>query len=126
MRSGVGDGGREVPAFDVGLAERLKEVFAKMERWRGFCGTRPLHEGLAAIYAESKILPYVAGLEAGGSGWRILQALHQRALKFSGFSKQGLHRFCGSLRKLRDQEGDFGSAAGGVGGVGCGADFVGA
>jgi ATP-dependent helicase/nuclease subunit A len=110
VRSGVGDGGREGPPFDAGLAERLREVFAKIERWRGFLRTRPLHEGLAAIYAESKILPYVAGLEAGGQRVANLQALHQRALKFSGFSKQGLHRFLRFIEKLRDQEGDFGEA----------------
>ncbi len=39
-----------------------------------------------------------------------LQALQQRALKFGGFAKQGLHRFLRFIEKLRDQEGDFGEA----------------
>ncbi len=112
VRSGVGDGGREVPPFDAALAQRLRMVFEKIERWRGFLRTRPLHEGLAAIYEESKIFPYLAGLHAEGSAQRIanLQALHQRALKFSSFSKQGLHRFLRFIEKLRDQDGDLGEA----------------
>ena len=51
--------------------------------------TRPLHEGLAEIFAESKILPYLAGLDAGAQRVANLQALHQWALKFAGVQPPG-------------------------------------
>ncbi len=56
-------------------------------------------------------MPFLAGLEAGEQRVANLGALHQRALKFAGFSKQGLHRFLRFIEKLREQEGDFGEAA---------------
>ncbi len=55
-------------------------------------------------------MPYLAGLEAGNQRVANLEALHQRALRFSGYSKQGLHRFLRFIEKLRDQDGDFGEA----------------
>jgi ATP-dependent helicase/nuclease subunit A len=130
ISSGVGDqvlGIHEVagqtsgpPLFLEELADRVSAFFAKLGRWREKLLARPLHEGLAEIYAEADIFAYVAGLPGGGAGGgsgagggqRIanLQMLHQRALKFSGFRKQGLHRFLRFIEQLRDQEGDYGEA----------------
>ena len=55
------------PPFDPDLAGRLKNFFAKLASWRELLRVRPLHEGLAQIFAESKILAYVAGLDAAGA-----------------------------------------------------------
>jgi ATP-dependent helicase/nuclease subunit A len=95
---------------DAELAARIRAFLEKLGVWRERLKTRPLHEGLAEIYAESKILPYLAGTAAGSQRVANLQALHQRALKFAGFRKQGLHRFLRFIEKLREQEGDFGEA----------------
>jgi ATP-dependent helicase/nuclease subunit A len=94
------------------LVTRLSALFAKLARWRELLRARPLHEGLAEIFAESKVLAYVAGLNTGQQRVANLQLLHQRALKFATFKKQGLHRFLRFIEKLREQEaaGDIGEA----------------
>ena len=90
--------------------ERLGGFLKKLAGWRELLRTRPLHEGLARIYSDARIMPFLAGLEAGEQRVANLGALHQRALKFAGFSKQGLHRFLRFIEKLREQEADFGEA----------------
>jgi ATP-dependent helicase/nuclease subunit A len=104
------DAGRSAPAFSPELADRLRTFLAKIANWRARLRTRPLHEGLAEIFAEARIFPYLAGTPAGSQRVANLQALHQRALKFAGFRKQGLHRFLRFIERLRDQEVDFGEA----------------
>ena len=76
----------------------------------------------------SLIMPYLAGLEAGEQRVANLGgAYHQRAVEVCGdFSKQGLHRFLRFIEKLREQEGGFWARRCAVGGVGRGADHVGA
>ncbi|HUO09188.1 MAG TPA: helicase-exonuclease AddAB subunit AddA [Phycisphaerae bacterium] len=101
---------RDPPPQDASLAGRLADFLKKLDAWRELLRTRPLHEGLARIYSDSKIMPFLAGLDAGEQRIANLSALHQRALKFAGFSKQGLHRFLRFIEKLREQEGDFGEA----------------
>ncbi len=101
---------RDRPARDEGLVEKVGGFLRKLSGWRELLRTRPLHEGLARIYSDARIMPFLAGLEAGEQRVANLGALHQRALKFAGFSKQGLHRFLRFIEKLREQEGDFGEA----------------
>ena len=50
--------------------------------------------------------------EAEAEGQRVanLRMLHQQALAFGNFRKQGLHRFLRFIEKLRQREGDFGEA----------------
>jgi ATP-dependent helicase/nuclease subunit A len=104
------DHAHERPAFSPDLAARLAAFWHKIAAWRSLLRTSPLHEGLAAIYAESKILPYLSGLEAGAQRVANLQSLHQRALRFGSFRKQGLHRFLRFIERLREGDGDFGEA----------------
>ncbi len=130
-------GGREfagdAPSFSLELAARLDLFFAKLAAWREKLSARPLHEGLAEIYGESKFWAYGAGLEAAGTaggggdgrrrggvrgcggGQRVanLRMLHQQALAFGGFRKQGLHRFLRFIEKLRDARG-FWRGSGGL------------
>ncbi|MGN6368371.1 MAG: helicase-exonuclease AddAB subunit AddA [Phycisphaerae bacterium] len=101
---------RDPPARDESLVRRLTVFLRKLAGWRELLRTRPLHEGLARIYSDARIMPFLAGLDAGDQRIANLGALHQRALKFAGFSKQGLHRFLRFIEKLREQEGDFGEA----------------
>jgi ATP-dependent helicase/nuclease subunit A len=108
--AGVHEIAPAAPPFSVPLADRLSALFAKLGRWRERLQARPLHEGLAEIYAESKVLAYVAALDAGAQRVANLQLLHARALKFAGFRKQGLHRFLRFIDKLRDGDGDAGEA----------------
>jgi ATP-dependent helicase/nuclease subunit A len=103
-------------AFPPDLAARLRAFFDTLSRWREILRARPLHEGLAEIFAQSKILAYVAGLDTGRQRVANLELLHQRALKFSTFKKQGLHRFLRFIEKLRDQDAaGFGSGGGDIG-----------
>ena len=92
------------------LRARLSAFFATLARWRAWTRVRPLHDALGAIYAETHIVPYLSGLEAGAQRVANLQMLHQRALQFAGFRKQGLHRFLRFIERLREQERDFGEA----------------
>jgi ATP-dependent helicase/nuclease subunit A len=107
---GVQDYAPDAPPFSEDLASRLRFFFERLAGWRELLHARPLHEGLADIYAESKILVYVAGMEAGAQRVANLQMLHQRALKFASFRKQGLHRFLRFIDKLREGDGDLGEA----------------
>lgn len=97
-------------AADPVLAAKLRALFETYARWRVWTRTRPLHEALGEIYAESRIIPYTSALEAGIQRVANLQMLHQRALQFSGFRKQGLHRFLRFIDRLRERETDFGEA----------------
>ena len=99
-----------VGVADASLRARLRAFFAMLARYRAEARTRPLHEALSNIYADSHIIPYLNGLEAGVQRVANLQMLHQRALQFAGFRKQGLHRFLRFIERLREQEGDFGEA----------------
>jgi ATP-dependent helicase/nuclease subunit A len=94
------------------LGKRLRDFFGTLARWRELLRARPLHEGLAEVFAESKILAYVAGLDTGAQRVANLELLHQRALQFGTFKKQGLHRFLRFIERLRERE------EGGVGGGG--------
>ena len=99
------------PAYSVGLAEKLRAFFAKLAGWREKLRSRPLHEGLAEIFGESKIFAYLAGLESDEQRAANLRMLHQRALKFGTFRKQGLHRFLRFIERMTRE-----GAAGGGGG----------
>ncbi len=95
---------QNAPPFSSDLAARLAGFFAKLAHWREkLCG-RPLHEGLADILAQSGIFTYLAARDAGRQRVANLQMLHQRALAFASFRKQGLHRFLRFIEKLRQQE----------------------
>ncbi len=95
---------------DADLAARLKIFFDMLARYRTITRHHPLHEALAEIYRHSGIATYVSGLPAGQQRVANLQMLHQRALQFSGFRKQGLYRFLKFIERLRDAEGDYGEA----------------
>jgi ATP-dependent helicase/nuclease subunit A len=94
----------DAPVFSEDLARRLTQFFAKLARWREMLHGRPLHEGLAEIFAESGIYTWLAALDTGPQRIANLQMLHQRALAFAGFKKQGLHRFLRFIERLRIQE----------------------
>src|SRR5205823_1459466 len=108
---------KDAPPHNPDLAARLANFLDTLALWRNTLRTRPLHEGLANIYADARIFPYLAGGGGGMGGGdagpqRIanLQALHQRALKFSAFKKQGLHRFLRFIDQLKNLEADYGEA----------------
>ncbi len=92
------------------LAEKLAIFFAKIKQYCVMTRTLPLHEALATIYQDSRILVFAAGMQAGPQRVANLQALHQRARQFSSFRRQGLYRFLQFIDRLRDLEGDAGEA----------------
>jgi ATP-dependent helicase/nuclease subunit A len=95
---------------DADLIARLSTFFDTLSRYRALMRNHPLHEALAEIFQDSGIVTYVSGLTAGTQRVANLHMLHQRALQFSGFRKQGLHRFLKFIGRLRDADGDYGEA----------------
>jgi len=92
------------------LAARLAAFWERMARWRDLVRTVPLHEAIAHILADTGYAAHVAAMEAGLQRAANLQMLQTWALKFSGFRKQGLHRFLRFIDMMNEQETDFGEA----------------
>ncbi len=93
------------------LSVRLREFFERMDRWRNLFRTQPLHEALAAIFSESKLFIYLSALEAGEQRIANVHMLAHRALGFSSFRRQGLHRFLRFIERLSKDDHDTGEAA---------------
>ncbi len=109
-RGGDGAGAAEGAAGEAGVAARLREFLGRLDGYRSRMRILPLHEALAEIYQDARMLVYASGLEGGAQRVANLQALHRRAQQFSGFRRQGLYRFLRFIERLRQAEGDFGEA----------------
>ena len=94
----------KAPPLSSDLAARLHAFFERLARWRELLRTRSLHEALAAIFDESKVTLYLAGLEAPTQRSANLQLLCHKALSFASFRKQGLHRFLRFIERLSDDD----------------------
>lgn len=100
----------QADSADATLVARLQNLRARLDTYRTFIRTLPLHEALASIYQDAHLLVYAAGMKAGTQRVANLQALHQRARQFSSFRRQGLYRFLQFIDRLRDLDGDAGEA----------------
>lgn len=88
---------------DDELAAKLADFFERLTRWRTLAQRRPLAEVLWTIYQETGYLAFCAGLSGGEQRVANLIDLHERARQFASFQNQGLARFLGFLKQLRDQ-----------------------
>jgi ATP-dependent helicase/nuclease subunit A len=93
------------------LEARLDAFHARLEKYRQLTRTLALHEAIAEMFRESGILITLAAQAGGTQRVANLQMLHQYALEFSSFRRQGLFRFLEFLNRLRDEEADFGEAS---------------
>jgi ATP-dependent helicase/nuclease subunit A len=85
-------------------AARLREVLARLSRWRDAARQRPLADVIWQIYDDTGYLAFVSGLDNGPQRVANVLYLHQRARQFGSFLKQGLHRFMDFLARLREEK----------------------
>ena len=92
------------------LADFLRNFQLTLLQWRQEIRRRPVAEVLWKIYDQTGYLAYVAGLPNGEQRQANLIELHDRALQFAVFNRQGLGRFLLFLEKLK-KESDLGQAS---------------
>jgi ATP-dependent helicase/nuclease subunit A len=88
---------------DDELAAALRDVLGKLDHWRRQAQRRPLAEVIWEIYDSTGYLAFCAGLRDGEQRKANLIDLHDRALQFGSFQRQGLARFLRFLDQLRDE-----------------------
>jgi ATP-dependent helicase/nuclease subunit A len=96
---------------DGKIAERLKGLYAQLDKWRNQLRRQPLSDVLWGILVETGYLAYVGGLRNGLQRRANLIRLHDRARQFGTFARQGLHRFLRFIEELERRELDPGTAA---------------
>ncbi|RIK68491.1 MAG: helicase-exonuclease AddAB subunit AddA [Planctomycetota bacterium] len=89
---------------NAALRQRLVEVFAILEKWRGRIRRRALADVLWEIYSESGYLAYVSGQKDGVQRRANLIRLHEYARQFGTFRRQGLYHFLSFMDGMRDAE----------------------
>lgn len=92
------------------LKETLRRFLEDLDRWRTRVRRRPLAEVLWNILRETGYHDYVGGLPGGGQRQANLRALCDRARQFDSFGRHGLPRFLRFIERLRESEGDLGTA----------------
>lgn len=95
---------------DPHLRDVLGKFLENLERWRTLARRRPLAETLWKILRETGYHDYVGGLPGGGQRQANLRALCDRARQFDSFGRHGLGRFLRFVERLRESEGDLGTA----------------
>ncbi|MGE5592832.1 MAG: UvrD-helicase domain-containing protein [Betaproteobacteria bacterium] len=92
------------------LRARVQRFLCDIERWRTLARRVPLSTLIWSLYRETGFLDYVGGMPGGVQRQANLRALHERARQFDRFARQGLFRFLRFVERLRDAEGDLGTA----------------
>ena len=92
------------------LACKADRFLERLESWRTVARRVPLSAMVWQLYRDTKYLDYVGGMPGGVQRQANLRAFHERARQFDRFSRQGLVRFLRFIDKLREAEGDLGTA----------------
>ncbi len=92
------------------LAGKAREFLDRLEGWRTLARRVPLSTLVWRLYRDTRYLDYVGGMPGGAQRQANLRALHERARQFDRFSKQGLFRFVRFVDRLRESQGDLGTA----------------
>ncbi|MDK2817221.1 MAG: ATP-dependent helicase/nuclease subunit [Moorella sp. (in: firmicutes)] len=108
--AGAGDDGSGPETRQQDLAARLREFLARLERWRTMARRQPLGDLIWQLYRETGYLEFAGGLPGGAQRQANLRALLDRARQFEGFARHGLFRFLRFIERLRENEGDLGTA----------------
>ncbi|MEW5866287.1 MAG: UvrD-helicase domain-containing protein [Bacillota bacterium] len=96
---------------DLGeLAKKARQFLERLDRWRTLARRVPLSILVWNLYRDTRYLDYVGGMPGGVQRQANLRALHERARQFDRFSRQGLFRFLRFVGRLREAEGDLGTA----------------
>ena len=92
------------------LAYKAAGFLERLESWRTVARRVPLSALVWQLYRDTEYLDYVGGMPGGIQRQANLRAFHERARQFDRFSRQGLVRFLRFIERLREAEGDLGTA----------------
>ncbi len=92
------------------LASKAAGFLERLESWRTVARRVPLSALVWQLYRDTEYLDYVGGMPGGIQRQANLRAFHERARQFDRFSRQGLVRFLRFIDRLREAEGDLGTA----------------
>ncbi|KJS75827.1 MAG: ATP-dependent helicase [Desulfotomaculum sp. BICA1-6] len=92
------------------LAQRLNVFLRQLDKWRTLARQSGLPVLIWALYRETGYYDYVGGLPGGSQRQANLRALYQRAGQFESTAYRGLFRFLRFVERLRQNEGDMGTA----------------
>lgn len=95
---------------DVQLASKVAGFLERLESWRTVARRVPLSALVWQLYRDTGYFDYVGGMPGGVQRQANLRAFHERARQFDRFSRQGLVRFLRFIDRLREAEGDLGTA----------------
>ncbi len=95
---------------EEGLASEAAGFLGRLESWRTVARRVPLSALVWQLYRDTEYLDYVGGMPGGIQRQANLRAFHERARQFDRFSRQGLVRFLRFIDRLREAEGDLGTA----------------
>lgn len=92
------------------LAGRLAGFLERLERWRTLARQGDLPNLIWTLYRETGYYDYVGGLPGGSQRQANLRALYHRAEQYESTAYRGLFRFLRFIERLRDSQGDMGTA----------------
>lgn len=96
---------------DLGpLQRQMQQFLAKIDEWRTLSRRAPLSKLVWSLLAETRYFDYAGALPGGRQRQANLRALYERARQFNHFARHGLSRFLRFIERLRDSEGDLGTA----------------
>ena len=85
------------------LAARLREILARLARWRSIINRQPLADVIWTILDETGYLAFCSALDRGRQRVANLLAFLQRAREFGSFASQGLYRFLRFLQGIQEE-----------------------
>jgi len=99
---------------DAKLADKLRTILARMDRWRTAARRGSLADLIWRIYRETGFLSFVSALPSGQARRANLLKLHDRAIQFEGFAggsgAPSLTRFVEFIEKLQELGQDWAPA----------------
>ena len=95
---------------DEQLKVKLVAFLQHLNSWRTMARREPLSKLIWSIYKQTNFLEFNVGLPEGRQRQANLIALYDRACQFDHFVFQGLFRFLRFIKKLKESEGDLGTA----------------
>jgi len=99
---------------DAGLAARIAEILAQIERWRTTARRGSIADMIWRIYRSTNYLSFVSALPSGQARRANLLKLHDRAIQFEGFVASfgipSLRRFVEFIEKLQQRGQDWSPA----------------
>ncbi|MDP3058843.1 MAG: 3'-5' exonuclease, partial [bacterium] len=109
-KSSFFDGVLKASVGDNHLATRLSRFLALLENWRDVARRGSLTDLIWQIYTETEYYNYVGALPGGVQRQANLRALQDRARQYEATTYRGVFRFLRFIDRLRETQGDLGTA----------------